>query len=128
MSTSLTRLDSRVEAALGHSIAALHAEQARLDAAASRVLDAHRTLTKAETTVAFERVRLLICADRQRRVDDQLLDDISAQLEVLEDAVNARDEAESDLLARIEEHKHAATALAGPARVAPVVQAAGRSR
>ncbi|MGW2545471.1 hypothetical protein ACWC5I_32495 [Kitasatospora sp. NPDC001574] len=128
MPTSLTRLDSRVEAALGHSIAALHAERARLDAAAARVLDAHRTLTRAETTVAFERVRLLICADRQRRVDDQLLDDLSAQLEVLEDAVNARDEAESDLLARIEEHQRATAATPAPTPAVPVVQAAGRSR
>ncbi|MBV6695542.1 hypothetical protein KV557_00175 [Kitasatospora aureofaciens] len=106
MPASLTRLDSRVEAALGTSIAALHAEEARLSAQAARVLDAHRTLSKAEATVAFERIRLLICADRQRRVDDQLLADLSDQLEVLEDAATERDQAEADLLARIKELQH----------------------
>lgn len=95
-----------MEAALGTSIAALHAEEARLEAGVARVLDAHRVLVKAETRVAFERVRLVICADRQRRVDDRLLADLSDQLEILEDAATARDQAESDLLARIEELRH----------------------
>ncbi|MEY9848482.1 hypothetical protein ABH940_005585 [Streptacidiphilus sp. BW17] len=123
MSTSLTRLDSRVEAALGVSVAALHAQEARLTAAAARVLDAHRTLTKAETATAFERVRLLICADRQRRVDADLLADLATQLEVLEDAATARDQAEEDLLARIEEMRQrpaaAATTAAPSAAAAP---------
>ncbi|MFF2041835.1 hypothetical protein ACFVVX_15510 [Kitasatospora sp. NPDC058170] len=99
---SLTRLDSRVEAALGASIAELHADPAHPGAAEARVLDAHRTLTKAETTVAFERMRLLICADRQRRVDDRLLADLGVQLEVLEDAAAARDQAEADLLEHLQ--------------------------
>ncbi|MEV0188462.1 hypothetical protein AB0I39_08010 [Kitasatospora purpeofusca] len=99
---SLTRLDSRVEAALGAGIAVLHAAPARPDAAEARVLDAHRALTKAETAVAFERVRLLICADRQRRVDDRLLADLGVQLEVLEDAAAARDQAEADLLEHLQ--------------------------
>ncbi|MEU9074575.1 hypothetical protein AB0D22_07815 [Kitasatospora sp. NPDC048538] len=121
MPASLTRLDSRVEAALGTSIAAFYAEEARLTAQAARVLDAHRTLTKAETAVAFERVRLLICADRQRRVDAQLLADLSDQLEILEDAAAARDQAEADLLARIKEaqHRPPATTAAAPASAAP---------
>ncbi|MEY9961006.1 hypothetical protein [Streptacidiphilus sp. MAP5-52] len=120
MSASLTRLDSRVEAALGVSIAALHAQEARLTAVAARVLDAHRALTKAETAVAFERVRLLICADRQRRVDADLLADLTTQLEVLEDAATARDQAEADLLARIEEMRGrpAASATAEPSAAA----------
>ncbi|GAB7185636.1 hypothetical protein [Kitasatospora sp. NPDC001095] len=105
MPACLTRLDDRVEAAVGTSIAALHAEEARLSAGAARVLDAHRVLVKAETRVAFERVRLVICADRQRRVDDQLLADLSDQLEILEDAAATRDQAEADLLARVKEMK-----------------------
>ncbi|KQV20948.1 MULTISPECIES: hypothetical protein [unclassified Kitasatospora] len=119
MPASLTRLDSRVEAAVGTSIASLHAEEARLSAQGARVLDAHRALTKAETAVAFERVRLLICADRQRRVDDQLLADLSDQLEILEDAAAARDQAEMDLLARVEEMRNRppATSVPVPAAV-----------
>ncbi|WP_395297311.1 hypothetical protein ACF9IK_30660 [Kitasatospora hibisci] len=120
MPASLTRLDSRVEAALGTSIAALNAEDARLTAQAARVLDAHRALTKAETAVAFERVRLLICADRQRRVDAQLLADLSDQLEILEDAAAARDQAEADLLARIKEAQHRLPATTAPAPAAAV--------
>ncbi|MFJ9446761.1 hypothetical protein ACIRRH_33615 [Kitasatospora sp. NPDC101235] len=103
MPACLTRLDDRVEAAVGISIAALHAEEARLEANVARVLDAHRALVKAETHVAFERMRLMICADRQRRVDDHLLADLSDQVEILEDAAATRDQAESDLLARIKE-------------------------
>ncbi|GJF32652.1 hypothetical protein KNE206_53520 [Kitasatospora sp. NE20-6] len=120
MSALLTRLDSRVEAAVGASIAVLHAQEARLDAASARILEAHRTLVKAETTLAFERVRLLICADRQRRVDDQLLADLSTQLEVLEDAAASRDQAEADLLARIKEMRHSPAPAAGPTVVSAV--------
>ncbi|MFF2746446.1 hypothetical protein ACFVVA_12970 [Kitasatospora sp. NPDC058048] len=106
MPACLTRLDDRVEAAVGTSIAALHAEEVRLEAGVARVLDAHRALVRAETRVAFERVRLVICGDRQRRVDDRLLADLSDQLEILEDAATTRDQAESDLLARIAELRH----------------------
>lgn len=91
----------------------LHAEQARTDAAA-RVLNAHRTLTRAETTVAFERMRLTICADRQRRVDAQLLADLSTQLEVLKNATAARDRAEADLLEHLQ-HRDGAEAVTAPA-------------
>ncbi|MGW2540717.1 hypothetical protein ACWC5I_07555 [Kitasatospora sp. NPDC001574] len=116
----LTRLDSRVEAALGASIAVLRTEPARLDAASARVLDAHHVLTRAEITAAFERVRLTICADRQRRVDGPLLADLSTQLEALENAAAARDRAEADLLERLQALQHrndagAVTVAAEPA-------------
>ncbi|MFD0259074.1 hypothetical protein ACFVH7_12475 [Kitasatospora indigofera] len=130
VTATLTRLDSRVEAAVGTSIAALHAASAGADAATARVLEAHRALAAAETRTAFERIRLLICADRQRRVDDQLLDDISTQLEVLEDAAAARDEAEADLRARIEEYQRPPAALAAtrPAVVVSASPATGPRR
>ncbi|MFB7672707.1 hypothetical protein ACFC26_14980 [Kitasatospora purpeofusca] len=126
MPTSLTRLDSRVEAATGVSIAALHAAEVGADEATIRIRDAYRALVRAETRAAFERVRLLICADRQRRVDDQLLEDLSTQLEVLEDAAAARDEAERDLLALTREHKLVSAAAA--AQTDPAVPGVGRAR
>ncbi|MFJ4676865.1 hypothetical protein [Kitasatospora sp. NPDC088783] len=121
MSAPLTRFDARVEAATSLSIAALHAAQDGLDDAAARLRDAHRRLAQAETQTAFELVRLRLATDRQRRVDDRLLDDISTQLEVLEDIATARDEAEQDLLdllARTEQqHSAAAVTAATPVAV-----------
>ncbi|MFF2955686.1 hypothetical protein ACFVVU_30610 [Kitasatospora sp. NPDC057965] len=126
MPSSLTRLDAQVEAVLGASIATLHAQD-DLAPDAARIVDAHRALTRAETTVAFERVRLLICADRQRRVDDGLLTDLDTQLETLEDAAAARDQAETDLLARLREMRHRPARCApAPADAAAAEASAGR--
>ncbi|MFD7645107.1 hypothetical protein ACFV4P_31145 [Kitasatospora sp. NPDC059795] len=115
LSAPLTRFDSQVEAATSLSIAALHAAQDGIGDTAARLRDAHRRLAQAETQTAFELVRLRLATDRQRRVDDRLLDDISTQLEVLEDIATARDEAERDLmdlLARADQQSTAATAAA----------------
>ncbi|QKW20634.1 hypothetical protein HUT16_17540 [Kitasatospora sp. NA04385] len=120
LSAPLTRFDARVEAATSLSIAALHAQDG-LDDADARLRDAHRRLAQAETQTAFELVRLRLATDRQRRVDDQLLDDIATQLEVLEDIATARDEAEQDLLdllARAEQQHSAAAVAATAARIA----------
>ncbi|MFJ7278307.1 hypothetical protein [Kitasatospora sp. NPDC098663] len=103
-----------MEAAVGTSIAALNADEARLNAQSARVLDAHRALVTAETRLSFERVRLMICADRQRQVDEQLLADLSDQLEILEDAAAARDQAEADLAARLTEVQQRPPAATSP--------------
>ncbi|GAA2092111.1 hypothetical protein GCM10009759_17470 [Kitasatospora saccharophila] len=120
LSAPLTRFDARVEAATSLSIAVLHAQDG-LDNAAARLRDAHRRLAQAETQSAFELVRLRLVTDRQRRVDDRLLDAIATQLEVLEDIATARDEAEQDLLdllAEAEQQHSTATAAATAAPVA----------
>jgi len=136
MSTmTLTRQDARLEAALGQSITALTAAQARVDAETTRVLDTHRALVAAETAVSFHRVRLVNVATARRRVDDAVLDELDAQLEKLEEAAEERDVLEADLVrllqAREEEtkRKNAEPALAaGPAPVPMVTVAPARRR
>ncbi|MEY9949550.1 hypothetical protein [Kitasatospora sp. GAS1066B] len=102
MPITLTRLDARLEAALGESVSALYAAEARADAATARLLQAHRSLVAAETTTAFQRVRLINALDRKRRVDDALLDEADAQMERLEEAAEQRDVLEADLAELIE--------------------------
>ncbi|MEU4113246.1 hypothetical protein AB0F71_01930 [Kitasatospora sp. NPDC028055] len=121
---TLTRQDTRLEAALGQSITALTAAQARADAQTARVLDTHRALVAAETAVSFQRVRLVNIATAQRRVDDAVLDELDAQLEKLEEAAEERDVLEADLVrllqAREEEVKRKAAEVASTASPAPV--------
>ncbi|GGR06005.1 hypothetical protein GCM10010195_71520 [Kitasatospora griseola] len=95
---TLTRQDARLEAALGQSITALIATEARADAQTARVLATHRALVAAETTVSFQRVRLINVAAAHRRVDDAVLDELDAQLETLEEAAEERDVVEADLV------------------------------
>ncbi|MGV9266642.1 hypothetical protein ACWDRR_18520 [Kitasatospora sp. NPDC003701] len=95
---TLTRQDARLEAALGQSLTALTATQARVDAETARVLDTHRALVAAETAVSFQRVRLINVAAAQRRVDDAVLDELDAQLEKLEETAEERDVLEADLV------------------------------
>ncbi|MEU3568768.1 hypothetical protein AB0E96_10145 [Kitasatospora sp. NPDC036755] len=109
MSTmTLTRQDARLEAALGQSITALTAAQARVDAETTRVLDTHRALVAAETAVSFQRVRLINVAAAQRRVDDTVLDELDAQLEKLEEAAEERDVLEADLVRLLQAREEAA--------------------
>lgn len=105
MPHTLTRQDARLEAALGQSVTSLIATGARTDAAAARILDAHRALAEAETRVSFLRVRLINVAAAKRRVDDAVLDQLDAQLEALEVAAEQRDELETALLHLIEVHE-----------------------
>ncbi|WP_030458910.1 hypothetical protein [Kitasatospora sp. NRRL B-11411] len=136
MSTmTLTRQDARLEAALGQSITALIANQARADAKTARVLDTHRALVAAETAVSFQRVRLVNVATAQRRVDDAVLDELDAQFEKLEEAAEERDALEADLVrllqAREEEVKRKAaeaTLATGPAPVPVTVSPASARR
>ncbi|MFB7906908.1 hypothetical protein ACFVZ3_11650 [Kitasatospora purpeofusca] len=136
MSTmTLTRQDARLEAALGQSITALIANQARADAKTARVLDTHRALVAAETAVSFQRVRLVNVATAQRRVDDAVLDELDAQFEKLEEAAEERDALEADLVqllqAREEEVKRKAVEAApatGPAPVPATVSPASARR
>ncbi|MEY9961782.1 hypothetical protein [Streptacidiphilus sp. MAP5-52] len=119
MATALTRLDSRLEAAFGDTIPALYAAEARADAATARTLKAHRDLVKAESDVAFQRVRLLIVADRQQRVDDAHLDAIDEQLERLEDAADLRDEREGELAQLLQVREAVAQAMRTRTDAAP---------
>ncbi|MET8623737.1 hypothetical protein ABZW30_08270 [Kitasatospora sp. NPDC004669] len=128
MSIALTRLDSRLEAALGDSISGLYASEARADAATARLIRAHRDLVAAETTVAFQRVRLINAADRKRRVDDAVLDELDAQLERLEEAAEQRDELEAELTKLIKAREDAAARAAVRSAVARSVADAERYR
>lgn len=116
MATAMTRLDGRMEAALGDDVAALYAAEARADTATARTLQAHRALAKAETQLRFQRVRLLLIADRQQRVDDALLDALDAQLELLENLADVRDERESELARKLHLHEIAAERADAQAR------------
>ncbi|MGW2397078.1 hypothetical protein ACWCYY_11040 [Kitasatospora sp. NPDC001664] len=116
MSTmTLTRQDARLEAALGQSITALTAAQARVDAETTRVLDTHRALVAAETAVSFHRVRLVNVATARRRVDDAVLDELDAQLEKLEEAAEERDVLEADLVRLLQAREEAAKRKAAEA-------------
>ncbi|MFB7474239.1 hypothetical protein [Kitasatospora sp. NPDC056184] len=125
MSTmTLTRQDARLEAALGQSITALIANEARADAQTARVLATHRALVAAETAVSFQRVRLINVAAAHRRVDDAVLDELDAQLETLEEAAEERDVLEADLVrllqAREDEAKRKAAEAAPATGPAPL--------
>jgi hypothetical protein len=135
MPNTLTRLDERLEAAAGHSLIVLAANEARADAATARMIAAHRALVAAETRVSFLRVRLINIAAARRRVDDAVLDQLDAQLEALEVAADRRDELEAELLGLIQVREEEAERAAEreqaahvPAHAILVVQGTARHR
>ncbi|MFE2108010.1 hypothetical protein ACFXAF_19400 [Kitasatospora sp. NPDC059463] len=133
---TLTRQDARLEAALGQSLTSLVANEARADAATCRAIEAHRALVAAETALSFQRVRLINIAAAKRRVDDNVLDELDAQLERLEVAAEERDALEADLVQLLQEREEEAKRQAGQGAAAPaaapvpvvVVQGAARRR
>lgn len=111
---ALTGLDHRVEAAVGHSIDTLwdQRDAGLLDEPRARLVDAHRALVSAETSVTFYRVLLHRLASGEFPVDEALVDRIGRTVDQLQEAAAARDEQHRSVLAVLEPVEEAARAQA----------------
>ncbi|MFJ9213998.1 hypothetical protein [Streptomyces sp. NPDC102264] len=100
---ALTSLDHRIEAAVGHSIDTLWKQRDRkvLDEPRTRLVDAHRDLVQAETSVIFCRRLLNRLASGEFPVDAALFARIDRTVGQLEEAAAIRDEREGEVLAAL---------------------------
>ncbi|MEU4347064.1 hypothetical protein [Streptomyces sp. NPDC023838] len=100
----LTRLDRRIEAAVGHSVDRLwqHRDRGLLDESHTHLVDAHRALVQAETTVAFYRSQLNSLSSGQYPVDGALFDRIERTVGLLQDAARNRDERQTQAIAALQ--------------------------
>ncbi|PKV84290.1 hypothetical protein [Streptomyces sp. TLI_146] len=103
LTTSPTQLDHRIEAAVGHSVDRLwqHRDRHLLDAPHTRLVDAHRALVQAETTVAFYRSQLNGLSSGHYPVDGALFARIERTLSLLEEAARTRDERQAQAVAAL---------------------------
>ncbi|AJC55043.1 hypothetical protein GZL_02452 [Streptomyces sp. 769] len=104
MTKALTALDHRIEAAVGHDIDQLweHRDRELLDEPGSRLVDAHRALVKAETSVTFFRGLLNRLSSGEFPVDKALFERIDRTVGQLEDAAADRDLCQSQVVAALE--------------------------
>ncbi|MFD4829188.1 hypothetical protein ACFWPV_04925 [Streptomyces uncialis] len=111
---ALTGLDHRVEAAVGHSIDTLWDQRdgGLLDEPRARLVDAHRALVSAETSVTFYRVLLHRLASGEFPVDEALVHRIGRTVAQLQEAATARDEQHRSVLAVLEPVEETARAQA----------------
>ncbi|MGW6742817.1 hypothetical protein ACWGDX_19195 [Streptomyces sp. NPDC055025] len=100
----LTALDLRIEAAVGQSIDQLweHRDHGHLDEQHRRVVDAHRSLARAETNVIFYRSQLQLLASGEFPADVMLVKSIDHAVDRLEQAIAVRDERERTVVAALE--------------------------
>ncbi|MER6531710.1 hypothetical protein [Streptomyces sp. NPDC001508] len=89
----VSSLDDRIEAATGLDIDTLWDLRDRgvLDKGHARLVDVHRELTQAETTVIFQRTLLHRLSRGEFPVDSALIQRIDRTVDQLQDAVSARD-------------------------------------
>ncbi|AJT62500.1 hypothetical protein T261_0811 [Streptomyces lydicus] len=101
---TLTALDHRIEAAVGRSIDLLrqHRDRGLLDEPHARLVDAHRDLVKAETSVTFYRVLLARLASGEFPVDVVLFARIDRTVDQLEEAAGERDAQQAKVQAALE--------------------------
>ncbi|MFI1183601.1 hypothetical protein ACH4UT_29220 [Streptomyces sp. NPDC020799] len=113
---ALTALDHRIESVTGHSVDQLweHRDRGLLDAPRARLVDVHRSLVQAETSVTFYRVLLHRLSSGEFLIDEALFARIDRTVGQLKDAVAARGECEREVLAALEPVK-AAARTHGPA-------------
>ncbi|MGW1194493.1 hypothetical protein ACWD4B_01340 [Streptomyces sp. NPDC002536] len=99
-----TALDHRIEAATGLSVDQLweHRDRGLLDAPRARLVDAHRNLAQAETSVTFYRVLLNRLTSGEFPVDKALFARIDRTVDQLEASAGTRDEHERSVLAALE--------------------------
>ncbi|MFG2703180.1 hypothetical protein [Streptomyces sp. NPDC048386] len=101
---AISSLDHRVEAATGHDVDTLWAYRDRgiLDEPHARLVDLHRALAQAETSVIFHRNLLNRLTSGEFPVDSALLARIGRTTCQLEEAVGERDAAAARLIAAVE--------------------------
>ncbi len=111
---ALTRLDHRIEAAVGHSIDRLwqHRDRDLLDEQHVHLVDAHRALVQAESNVTFYRSQLNSLSSGDYPVDNALLDRIDRTVALLADAARTRDQRQAEAVAALEPVEAAARASA----------------
>ncbi|MER5782665.1 hypothetical protein ABT104_13195, partial [Streptomyces mobaraensis] len=100
---ALTALDHRIEAATGLSVDQLweHRDRGLLEEGRTRLVDAHRRLAQAETSVTFYRVLLHRLFSGEFPVDDALFARVDRTVDQLEDAAATRDEQQRSVLAAL---------------------------
>ncbi|MEU9246601.1 hypothetical protein [Streptomyces sp. NPDC048385] len=104
-------LDHRVEAATGHDIDTLwaHRDRGVLDEPHARLVDLHRELAQAETSVTFHRTLLHRLSSGEFPVDSALFTRIDRTVDQLEQAAGERDAAATRVLAALEPIETAAS-------------------
>jgi hypothetical protein len=109
---AISPLDRRVETATGHDIDTLWAYRDRgvLDESHARLVDLHRELAKAETSVTFYRQILNRLTSGEFPVDSALLARIDRAVHQLEEAAGERDAATVRVIAALEPIETAARA------------------
>ncbi|MBC2878080.1 MULTISPECIES: hypothetical protein [Streptomyces] len=101
---ALTALDHRVEAATGRSVDQLweHRDRGLLDEPHRRLVDAHRSLAQAETSVTYHRVLLHRLSSGGFPVEAALFARIDRTVDQLKQAAVTRDERQQHLVAVLE--------------------------
>ncbi|MER0445765.1 hypothetical protein ABR738_14545 [Streptomyces sp. Edi4] len=101
---AVSPLDHRIEAVTGHDVDTLWAYRDRgvLDAPHARLVDRHRELASAQTSVIFYRTLLHRLASGEFPVDNALLERIDRTVDQLEEAATAHDSAARRVLAALE--------------------------
>ncbi len=100
---ALTQLDHRIEAAVGHSIGRLwqYRDRDLLDEQHAQLVDAHRALVQAETSVTFYRTQLNSLSSGQYPVDEAWFERIDRTLDLLQDAARTRDQRQDQAVAAL---------------------------
>ncbi|WSQ12919.1 hypothetical protein OG604_36995 [Streptomyces sp. NBC_01231] len=100
----LGALDHRVEAATGHEVDTLwaHRDSGILDETHARLVDLHRELAQAETSVTFHRTLLHRLSSGEFPVDSALFTRIHRTVDQLEQAAGERDAAATRVMAALE--------------------------
>ncbi|GGQ83458.1 hypothetical protein [Streptomyces asoensis] len=115
---AVSPLDHRLEAVTGHDIDTLWAYRDRevLDEQHAQVVDRHRELAKAQTSVTFYLRLLNRLSSGEFDVDSALITRLDRTVDQLEEAAAARDAAARKVLAALEPIEAAAVASARDAR------------
>lgn len=125
---AVSQLDLRIEAATGHDVDTLwaHRERGLLDETHTELVDRHRELASAETSVTFYRTLLHRLSSGEYPVDTALFERIDRTVDQLEEAADARDSAAQRVLAALEPIEAAARAApqSGGQQIAAADQAA----
>ncbi|MFF5438837.1 hypothetical protein [Streptomyces achromogenes] len=125
---AVSQLDPRIEAATGHDIDTLwaHRDRGLLDETHAELVDRHRELASAETSVTFYRTLLNRLSSGEYPVDTALFERIDRTVDQLEEAADARDDAAQRVLAALEPIEAAARSApqSGGQQIAAADQAA----
>ncbi|MEU7086844.1 hypothetical protein [Streptomyces achromogenes] len=125
---AVSQLDSRIEAATGHDVDTLwaHRDRGLLDETHAALVDRHRELVAAETSVTFYRTLLHRLSSGEYPVDTVLFERIDRTVDQLEMAADARDDAAQRVLAALEPIEAAARSApqSGEQQITAVDQAA----